>query len=117
MIIILNLTLMKLIYVNFHFSYDYENVDIAPANQMMANLEQCIAEQSLVGKMFSHGDASFKLVVNDNFEYTDPIDNSVTKKQVCSTRMLSLGKHMYHTYTVNKRIFLLLTIYHSKICK
>nr|QNH72575.1 phosphoglucomutase isoform 100 [synthetic construct] len=66
---------------NFFTRYDYENVESDPANQMMANLDKMAADSSIVGKVFSHGDKSYKVAKMDNFEYTDPIDNSVSKKQ------------------------------------
>ena len=51
---------------------------------MMVNLNKAIAEQSLVGKAFTEGDKTFKVAKNDNFEYTDPIDGSVSRNQVKS---------------------------------
>ena len=70
----------------FCFRYDYENVESAPANKMMQDLEAAIAQASIVGKSYESGGKTFKVVTNDNFEYTDPIDHSVTKKQVSSSR-------------------------------
>ena len=49
---------------------------------MMTNLNNLIESGSLVGKEYSHGDKAFKVAKMDNFEYTDPIDHSVSKKQV-----------------------------------
>ena len=63
--------------------YDYENCDSEPANKMMANLEALVADPSLVGREFSHGDKKYHVCLADNFEYTDPIDGSISKKQVC----------------------------------
>ena len=51
---------------------------------MMANLEAQVADQSLVGKDYRHDGKIFKVAKMDNFEYTDPIDKSVSKKQVNS---------------------------------
>ncbi|XP_066298622.1 phosphoglucomutase-1-like isoform X1 [Branchiostoma lanceolatum] len=66
---------------NFFTRYDYENVDAAPANQMMANVEQLITGADFVGKEFSHGEKTYKVAKADNFMYTDPIDGSVSTKQ------------------------------------
>lgn len=66
---------------NFFTRYDYENCESAPANQMIANLENLIADPSVVGRTFTHGDKSYQVAKGDNFEYTDPIDGSVSKKQ------------------------------------
>ncbi|XP_046355510.2 phosphoglucomutase-1-like [Haliotis rufescens] len=66
---------------NFFTRHDFENVDTAPANEMMANLNALIADPALVGKQYSSGDKTYTVAVADNFSYTDPIDNSVTKGQ------------------------------------
>jgi len=60
---------------------------------MISDLESYIADASSIGKTYSHGGKTFKVAKADNFEYTDPIDQSVSKKQV---RLFSL-----------KRIFIL----------
>jgi len=49
---------------------------------MISNLESFIADPASVGKTYSHGGKTFKVAKSDNFEYTDPIDHSVSKKQV-----------------------------------
>ena len=49
---------------------------------MMADLQTAVDNASLIGKSFESGGKSFKIVTNDNFQYTDPIDYSVTTKQV-----------------------------------
>jgi len=64
------------------FRYDYENCESAPAEKMISNLESYIADPASVGKTYSHGGKTFKVAKADNFEYTDPIDHSVSKKQV-----------------------------------
>ena len=63
--------------------YDYENVDSASASKMMERLEGMLGDGSLTGKTFSSGDKHYTVAKADNFEYTDPIDGSVSKKQVC----------------------------------
>jgi len=60
---------------NFFTRYDYEEVDSASANQMMAHLEKVIA--SAAGKKFG----AYTVEKADNFEYNDPIDKSVSKNQ------------------------------------
>ena len=64
--------------------YDYENVETAPANQMMENLEVLLNDGSLIGKTFTQGKKDYVVAKADNFEYTDPIDGSISKKQVSS---------------------------------
>ena len=70
------------------YSYDYEGVDSAIGDQVMTGLETFVADQSLVGKEFTEGSKTFKVAKNDNFEYVDPIDGSVSKKQVLSVWVL-----------------------------
>jgi len=66
---------------NFYTRYDYENCDAAPANQMMANLNKFISEPANVGKSYTSGDKTYTVANADNFSYTDPVDNSVSKNQ------------------------------------
>lgn len=57
---------------------------------MMSALDAMSGDTSLVGKKLSHGDKSYNIAKIDNFEYTDPIDGAVAKKQVrfCCTIQL-----------------------------
>ena len=48
----------------------------------MADLDTLVADASFIGKTFTHGDKTFKVAKADNYGYTDPIDGSVSKKQV-----------------------------------
>jgi phosphoglucomutase len=72
----------SLIYKCYFSRYDYENVDSKGADQMMADLEAFISDPSSVGRTYSEGGKTFSVAKTDNFEYTDPIDGSVSKKQV-----------------------------------
>jgi len=58
---------------------------------MILDLESYIADPASIGKTYSHGGKTFKVAKADNFEYTDPIDQSVSKKQV----RLSCGTSEY----------------------
>jgi len=49
---------------------------------MISDLESYIADPASIGKSYSHGGKTFKVAKADNFEYTDPIDQSVSEKQV-----------------------------------
>ena len=52
---------------------------------MMANLREMVSEanvSSFINKEFNNGGKSYQVAKADDFEYTDPIDGSVTKKQV-----------------------------------
>lgn len=56
--------------------YDYEECDSQAAENMMNHVRQVIAS-SPPGTKFG----AFELALADDFEYTDPIDGSVAKKQ------------------------------------
>merc|ERR1712003_424207 len=60
---------------NYYARYDYEGVDKAKAEEMM----QMMADKkgTLVGQEFG----GMKMAMNDVFEYTDPVDGSVSKNQ------------------------------------
>ncbi|XP_074640464.1 phosphoglucomutase-1-like [Tubulanus polymorphus] len=66
---------------NVFTRYDYENVDSEPAKQMMTNLNNLLDNATFLEKQFSYGDRNFKVAKADNFEYTDPIDKSISKNQ------------------------------------
>lgn len=53
-------------------------MESAPAAEMMKNLRELVSKESFIGTQ--HG--SFKVAQADDFQYTDPIDQSVSKKQV-----------------------------------
>ena len=49
---------------------------------MMDKMEKTITDASFTGKEFSFGGKTYKVKVADNFSYTDPVDKSVSTKQV-----------------------------------
>ena len=51
------------------------------ANKMMEKLRKHAETQDLVGKEFEAAGKKFTVAMNDDFEYTDPVDGSVAKKQ------------------------------------
>merc|ERR1719265_2299820 len=60
---------------NYYARYDYEGVDKPKAEAMMEAMKAKSGQ--LVGKEFG----GMKMKTNDMFEYTDPIDDSVSKNQ------------------------------------
>jgi len=60
---------------NYYTRYDYEGVDKAKAEEMMKMMGDMAG--TLVGKEFD----GMKIAKNDVFEYTDPVDGSVSKNQ------------------------------------
>jgi len=65
---------------NFFSRYDYEEVDSEGANKMVDRLRALVSTDraQLIGKDLGNG---FVVKDGDDFEYTDPIDGSVSKKQ------------------------------------
>ncbi|XP_048352342.1 phosphoglucomutase-1 isoform X1 [Sphaerodactylus townsendi] len=66
---------------NFFTRYDYEEVDADSANKMMKDLETVLFDRSFVGKKLSAGDKSYTVEKADNFEYSDPVDGSISRNQ------------------------------------
>merc|ERR1712190_520936 len=60
---------------NYYARYDYEGADKPKAEEMMKKMAD--ASGTLAGKEFG----ALKIKTNDVFEYTDPIDGSVSKNQ------------------------------------
>lgn len=52
------------------------------ASKMMKDLEALMLDRSFVGKQFSANDKVYTVEKADNFEYSDPVDGSVSKNQV-----------------------------------
>ncbi|KAK3556764.1 hypothetical protein QTP70_016687 [Hemibagrus guttatus] len=66
---------------NFFTRYDYEEVDSDAANKMIADLQQTMFDKAFVGQKFSSEDKTYEVEKADNFDYTDPVDGSVSKGQ------------------------------------
>jgi len=60
---------------NYYTRHDYEGIDLDGAKGLMTHVESQLA--GLVGKEPAGG----KIAYADNFSYTDPVDNSVSKNQ------------------------------------
>lgn len=67
---------------NYFTRYDYENVSSEAGEKLMEGLTKLITDPKTVGMTFSDPTGkSYKMAACDNFEYTDPIDGSVSKNQ------------------------------------
>lgn len=66
---------------NYFTRYDYENCESAPCNEMMSQLEAKVTTANFKGQTLSAAGQSFTVEAADNFEYKDPIDGSIAKKQ------------------------------------
>lgn len=48
----------------------------------MRDLEALVTDKSFVGQQFAVGSHIYSVAKTDSFEYVDPVDGTVTKKQV-----------------------------------
>ena len=62
--------------------YDYEEVDSDAANEMIKDLEELILDKAFLGQKFSARDKIYEVEKADNFEYSDPVDGSISRNQV-----------------------------------
>ncbi|KAI8818486.1 uncharacterized protein EV422DRAFT_537161 [Fimicolochytrium jonesii] len=62
---------------NYFSRYDYEEVDSDHAAKVMSHLTAFINDKASIGKKLG----AYEVATADNFEYTDPIDGSVSKNQ------------------------------------
>ncbi len=70
------------------FRYDYEDCASAPCNEMMDLLQAYVDDPSNIGKQYTAANGkTFKVSKTDNFEYLDPIDQSIAKNQVNFTKI------------------------------
>ncbi|KAM6948995.1 phosphoglucomutase-1-like [Aplochiton taeniatus] len=66
---------------NYYTRYDYEDVDLDAACEMMEDLEIMMVDKSFAGQRFAVGDKVYRVERADNFEYTDPINSSISRNQ------------------------------------
>lgn len=59
---------------------------------MMEDLEIMIAEKSFVKQRFAVEDKIYQVEKADNFEYTDPVDSSISRNQVHTEPYLCKNK-------------------------
>ena len=60
---------------HYYTRHDYEAIDTDIANELIGNLRNI--SNSLTGKVYS----GYTIKLCDDFSYTDPVDNSITKNQ------------------------------------
>eukprot|EP01132_Coremiostelium_polycephalum_P007669 gene7669-9436_t len=67
---------------NYYSRYDYEEVDTKPADEMMRHLSSMINKNELVGRKFPTPDGTELTIQHcDDFQYRDPIDQSLSTHQ------------------------------------
>lgn len=83
---------------NVFTRYDYENCSAEAANKMMDALEKRMAEGGFAGTALTGEGKSYKVAKADNFCYTDPIDKSVSAKQVTTKINKNYNQKMKHFF-------------------
>uniref|UniRef100_A0A3Q2WUU7 Phosphoglucomutase 1 n=1 Tax=Haplochromis burtoni TaxID=8153 RepID=A0A3Q2WUU7_HAPBU len=66
---------------NYFTRYDYENVDIDAACEMMEDLEITITDKTFVRQRFAVEDKIYQVEKADSFEYADPVDGTISRNQ------------------------------------
>ncbi|CAM4715946.1 hypothetical protein PO909_018246 [Leuciscus waleckii] len=66
---------------NYFCRFDYEGVDGRAAYYLMRDLEAVITDKAFTTQKFSVGNNVYSVEKADNFEYIDPVDGSVSRKQ------------------------------------
>jgi len=68
---------------SFFSRYDYEEVESAAAQKLVDTLEKAISTKSLIGTKHTSASTKTTFTVSKtyNFDYTDPIDGSISKNQ------------------------------------
>ncbi|XP_059829831.1 phosphoglucomutase-like protein 5 [Hemitrygon akajei] len=66
---------------NYYCRFDYEEVDPRLSFYLMRDLEALIMERSFTNQQFAVGSHNYTVEKTENFEYTDPVDGTVTRNQ------------------------------------
>ncbi len=95
--------------------FDYEGVDSRAAYSLMRDLEAVITDKALPLRSFLWAITSTSVEKADNFEYVDPVDGSVSRKQVspntsreherCSKNS-NVVKYFLYSYILKYNLFL-----------
>jgi len=57
-------------------------VDLDAAVEMMLDLELMISDKAFIGQIFAVGEKKYQVETADNFEYSDPVDGTISRNQV-----------------------------------
>lgn len=52
------------------------------AVEMMLDLELMISDKAFIGQIFTVGEKKYQVETADNFEYSDPVDGTISRNQV-----------------------------------
>ncbi|XP_049751179.1 phosphoglucomutase-like protein 5 [Loxodonta africana] len=66
---------------HYHCRFDYEGLEPKTTYYIMRDLEALVTDKSFIGQQFAVGSHVYSVAKTDSFEYVDPVDGTVTKKQ------------------------------------
>ncbi|XP_055470149.1 phosphoglucomutase-like protein 5 [Psammomys obesus] len=66
---------------HYYCRFDYEGLEPKATYYIMRDLEALVTDKSFVGQQFAVGSHIYSVAKTDSFEYVDPVDGTVTKKQ------------------------------------
>lgn len=66
----------------FSTRFDYEGLEPKTTYYIMRDLEALVTDKSFISQQFAVGSHIYTVAKTDSFEYVDPVDGTVTKKQV-----------------------------------
>ncbi|XP_051985077.1 phosphoglucomutase-1-like [Xyrauchen texanus] len=66
---------------NYYTRFDYEEVDLDAAVEMMLDLELMISDKAFIKQVFTVGEKKYQVETADNFEYSDPVDGTISRNQ------------------------------------
>lgn len=69
--------------------FDYEGLEPKATYYIMRDLEALVTDKSFIGQQFAVGSHIYSIAKTDSFEYVDPVDGTVTKKQVFAGESLT----------------------------
>ncbi|XP_054991605.1 phosphoglucomutase-like protein 5 [Sorex araneus] len=66
---------------HYYCRFDYEGLDPKTTYYIMRDLEALVCDKSFIGQQFAVGSHVYSVAKTDSFEYVDPVDGTVTRKQ------------------------------------
>uniref|UniRef100_A0A8C2NLW4 Phosphoglucomutase 5 n=1 Tax=Capra hircus TaxID=9925 RepID=A0A8C2NLW4_CAPHI len=66
---------------HYYCRFDYEGLEPKTTYYIMRDLEALLTDKSFIGQQFAVGSHVYSVAKTDSFEYVDPVDGTVTKKQ------------------------------------
>uniref|UniRef100_A0A452V335 Phosphoglucomutase 5 n=1 Tax=Ursus maritimus TaxID=29073 RepID=A0A452V335_URSMA len=66
---------------HYYCRFDYEGLEPKTTYYIMRDLEALVTDKSFIGQQFAVGNHVYSVAKTDCFEYVDPVDGTVTKKQ------------------------------------